>query len=68
MEFHEQVKTPSLFTNCEAWNLLKGDADELERIEIQTLIHLFDLPIHTPTPAIIFSFGFLYTNQRIHQK
>ena len=68
MEFHEKVNIPSLLTNCEAWNLLKGEAVELERIEIQTLKHLFDLPIHTPTPAIIFSFGLLYTNQRVHQK
>ena len=40
----------------------------MEKIEIQAIKHLFDLPIHTPTPAIIFSFGLLYTRYRIETK
>ena len=46
----------------------KGDTDEIERIEIQSLKMLFDLPSHMPTPAIIFSFGLLYTSLRIEQR
>ena len=68
MELHEKVNIPGLLTNSESWNLLKGEAQELERMEIQILKHLFDLPIHTPTPAIIFTLGTLYTNLRVHQK
>ena len=68
MEMHETKIIPALLMNSESWNLSKGETTELERIEIQTLKHLFDLPVHTPTPAIIFSFGTMYTNQRIHKK
>ena len=68
LELHEKVNIPSLLTNCESWNLLKGEKDELERIEIQTLKYLFDLPIHTPTPAILYTFGTLFTCLRIEQR
>ena len=37
-------------------------------IEIQALKHLFDLPVHMPTPAIIFSFGTIMTRYRIQKK
>ena len=40
----------------------------LTHSEIQALKHLFDLPIHMPTPAIIFSFGTTYTRYRIEKK
>ena len=30
--------------------------------------YLFDLPSHTPTPAILFSFGLLYTAHRVDKK
>ena len=68
LELHEKVILSALLTNTEAWTLGKGDKDEIERIEIQTLKMLFDLPIHTPTPAIIFSLGTLYTSLRIEKK
>ena len=28
----------------------------------------FDLPVHTPTPALIYTFGTLYTSLRIEQR
>ena len=68
LELHEKVILSALLTNAEAWTLGKGEKDELERIEIQTLKMLFDLPIHTPTPAIIYSFGTLYTTLRTEKK
>ena len=37
----------------------------LEKAEIRALKSLFRLPIHTPTVAILFTFGTLYTKQRI---
>ena len=37
-------------------------------MEIQALKHLFDLPIHTPTPAILYSLGIPYTCQRLDKK
>ena len=68
LELHDKVILSALLTNAEAWTLNKSEKDEIERIEIQTLKMLFDLPIHTPTPAIIHTFGTLYTNLRIEKK
>ena len=68
LELHDKVILSALLTNAEAWTLNKSEKDEIERIEIQTLKMLFDLPIHTPTPAIIHTFGILYTNLRIEKK
>ena len=68
LELHEKILISSLLNNSESWNLLKGEEDELEKIEVQALKHLFDLPLHTPTVAILFTFGTLYTRQRVDQK
>ena len=68
LDSHEKICIPGLLTNCESWNLNKKDETYLERMEIQAIKHLFDLPIHTPTVAIVFTFGLLYTTQRIDQK
>ena len=68
LELHDKVILSALLTNAEAWTLNKSEKDEIERIEIQTLKMLFDLPIHTPTPAIMYTFGTLYTNLRIERK
>ena len=65
LELHEKVSIPGLLANCESWNLNKGEKDELERIEIQAVKYLFDLPIHIPTPALLFTFGILYTESRV---
>ena len=68
LELHEKVSIASLLNNSESWNLNKGEEETAEKIEIQALKDLFDLPLHTPTAAIIFTFGTLYTKQRIDQK
>ena len=65
LELHEKVSIASLLNNSESWNLNKGEEETAEKIEIQALKDLFDLPLHTPTAAIIFTFGTLYTKQRI---
>ena len=67
-ELHEKVTIPGLLANAESWSLNRGEKVELERTEIQALKYLFDLPTHTPTPAILYSLGTLYTNQRVDQK
>ena len=66
LELHEKISIASLLSNAESWSLNKGEQMETEKIEIQALKDLFDLPLHTPNVAIVFSFGTLYTNQRIH--
>ena len=68
LELHDKITLPGLLTNAESWSLLKGETDKIEMIEIQALKHLFDLPVHMPTPAIIFSFGTIMTRYRIQKK
>ena len=68
LNLHGKRNVSQLLTNAETWNLNRGEKVELERIEIQALKYLFDLPAHTPTPGIIFTLGTLYTNQRVDKK
>ena len=68
LELHNKVNIPSLLMNAESWNLNIGEKTEIEKIEITALKSLFDLPIHTPTPAIYFAFGTLYTDIQIDIK
>ena len=68
LELHEKVNISSLLTNSESWNLLKGEETDLDKLEITCLKNMFDLPIKTPTPAIIFTLGTLYTSIRVDQK
>ena len=68
LELHEKVTIPGLVANAESWSLLKTEAAELEKIEYQALRNLFDLPLHTPIPAILFTFGTLYTHLRIEKR
>ena len=67
LELHEKVSIPGLIANCESWNLKKAEIQELERIEIQAVKYLLDLPIHIPTPALLFSLhlGIPFTESRI---
>ena len=68
LELHDKVIMSALLTNAEAWILNASNRDELNKIEIQAVKYMFDLPAHTPTPAITYSFGLLYTNHRIAKK
>ena len=68
IELHEKIIIPILLNNAESWNLNKGERDILEKIEIQAIKHMFDLPAHMPTPAILFSLGIPYTSQRLDKK
>ena len=68
LRLHETITIAGLITNSESWCLSKTETDELEKIEIQALKSLLDLPIHQPTPSIIYSLGTLYTGLRVNQK
>ena len=68
LELHEKISIPSLTNNAESWNLNISEAKEIEKIEVQALKSLFSLPLHTPTAAVIYSLGTLYTKIRIDQK
>ena len=68
LELHEKITIPSLLNNAEAWDMTISDFKDLEQIEIGSLKHLFNLPTRTPTPAIVFVFGTLYTDVRLKKK
>ena len=68
LDLHEKKNVSMLLTNAESWKLNKGEEEEIEKVELQALKSMFDLPLHLPTPAIIFSFGILLTKQRIDKK
>ena len=58
----------AFLNNSETWILNKTEATLLEKTEIKALKDLFDLPLHTPTSAILYTFGILLTKIRIDQK
>ena len=68
LELHEKVNIPSLLMNAESWNLNSKDKEEMRKIEIQALKTLFDLPIHTPNPAIYYAFGILHTDIQVDKR
>ena len=68
LELHETVTLSALLTNSESWALNKGEKDMIEKIEIQAIKQLFDLPAHTPTPALIYTFGLTYTSLRVEKR
>ena len=68
LELHEKMSVASLLNNAESWTLSKGEEEDLEKMEVQALKDLFDLPLHIPTNALIHTFGVLYTKQRIDLK
>ena len=67
LDMHEKKSIAGFLTNAESWNLSSKEEKELEKLEIQAVKYLFDLPVHMPTVAILYSFGLLYTTQRIDQ-
>ena len=68
LELHDKVTIPGLINNAESWTLNKTEYDFIETAEIQALKHLFALPSHFPTTAIIYSFGTFFTQIRIDIK
>ena len=68
LDLHEKITIPSLLNNAEAWELTLTDLKDIEQIEINSLKNLFNLPVRTPTNAVVFTLGTLYTDIRIHRK
>ena len=68
LELHEKMSITAYLNNSETWILNKGDTSLIEKSEIHSIKDLFDLPLHTPNTAIIYTFGLLYTKIRIDQK
>ena len=68
LKLHESKIVSTLLTNSETWVLTKEQLKKIERIELWALKKLIGLPATTPTVAIIYATGCLYTTQRIHQR
>ena len=68
LELHEKITIPGLLANAESWSRSKSDYKEIEKIEYQSLRNLFDLPLHFPIPALIFTFGALYSHLRVEKR
>ena len=68
LDLHETTTLSALLTNSESWTLNKKENSDLEQMETQSIKLLFDLPSHIPTPALIYTFGPLYTSLRIEKR
>ena len=68
LELYERCVIPSFLNNAESWTLSTQEEKELDKLGIQILKRLFNLPERTPSPAIIYSFGTLYITQEIDLK
>ena len=56
LDLYEKSVLTSFLTNAESWTLTATEDKEIDRIGIQAVKRLFNLPITTPSAAIIFSF------------
>ena len=68
MALYEKCALTSLLSNCESWTLLSSEEQELDKVGIQAIKRLFNLPNTTPSVAIIYSLGLLYITQCIDQR
>ena len=55
-------------SNSESWTLTVSEEKEVDKIGIQAAKRLFNLPTTTPSVAVIYSLGLLYTTQSIDQR
>ena len=68
LKLHETVNIPVLLHNCESWTLTKTDDLNIEKIEIWALKLMLNLPCTTPSVAIRYITGTLYTKTRIQTR
>ena len=65
LKLHDSVTLPALLYGAETWLLTSEDRKRVDRMELWAWKHMLNLPITTPTPAVIFSTGALYASIRI---
>ena len=63
LDLYEKSVLTSFFYNVESWTLTKTEEKQIDKIGIQAIKRLFNLPITTPSAAIIYSFGVLYFSE-----
>ena len=68
LELYEKCIIPSFLNNAESWTLTLTEEKQIDKVCIQAVKRLFNLPSTTPSPTIIYSFGLLYATQAVDQK
>ena len=68
LNLHEIKTIPAILINCETWLLTKTDRKKLDKMEIWAYKKLLNLPITTPTAAVIFESRSLFTSTRVINK
>ena len=68
LKLHEAVTIPTLLSASETWTISSKEYEEINKMELWALKTMFGLPPTTPTPAIIFITGTLYTEIRIKKR
>ena len=61
LKLHNARTVASLLTNCETWELNKGEREKLEKIELWALKKILNIPKTTPTAAVWYVTGSLTT-------
>ena len=65
---YEKSVVPCLIYNCESWTLTPAEEKVADKIGVNALKRLFNLPTTTPDSAVVFNLGQLYVSQEIDKK
>ena len=68
IKLHDSVTIPTLLYGSETWLLTTEERKRVDRMELWAWKRMLNLPITTPTPAVVFSTGALYASIRIDIK
>ena len=68
LKLHEAKTIPAILNNCDTWILTKTDRNKLDKMEVWAYKKLLNLPITTPTAAVIFESRSLFTSVRVINK
>ena len=68
LQLHEAYTVSSILINCESWVLTKTDRDKLDKMELWAYKKIFNVPITTPTAAVIYETRSLFTSILVIKK
>ena len=68
LELYDKFALTAFLNNSESWTLSISEEKEVDKLGIQAMKRLFNLPEKTPSVAIIYSLGLTYTTQSIDQR
>ena len=68
LELYETCALASFLNNCESWTLTPTEEKNMDRIGLQAVKRLFNILNTTPSTAIIYNLGLLYTTQSIDHR